>query len=702
MTGKLTITLKSDLCAGSGESTGLSVDKDLCISERGLPYIPARRLKGCLRATAEALRQYGCAEASPENICALFGSGDGDAGCLRLCDAKLSGADAMEAWLSSDDVPKEIKTDAAPLNVAKLFTYVRGQTRLEDGVAVDNSLRYTRVMDRYNALDRAKETELVAEASIFSNSEDLKKLFQYCCKATRHIGSMRNRGLGNVSMSWSEETSATGRTVEPVWTDDAHSAERVQISYTVSLDAPVTLPGCAEQSLEIPARSVIGCMASAYPDANRGDDEFRKLFLDGSVRWSSLTPMIDGKRSTPTPLMLVHLKNEGSYLNLYSAQGGAEGKKQKTLGSTYAVQSENGFELASVSSHTRYHHSHTEDGGLYMQDSLDAGMLYGGVVSAPTALAEAVCELLKAATLAFGRSRGAQYAACSIVSIAVAPEQNDTIAPAAGESVYAVLQSDLILTKGGVYDISPEAVRAALAEKLGLEGKSPDSKKDYCLYHTIGGYQQMWQMQKPQIPAVRGGSVYCFKASGGKPPRMIQLGELVQEGFGVVRVFTQEEMNGLTQVKKKPVDAKCAETDNAQVQALISALVTASSKRVALEKADAYYRKCGAKLEHGIVGRLRLMLSEAESYEDFIARIKSIKSSDENSEKEAGKGKIALAWIQGLFGVGPFSLETLFGSAKILETLQNDADASGQLKEDWKTPINVLLHTAYYDTEGAN
>ena len=54
---KLRITLRSDLCAGSGESFGNSVDTDICISDAGLPYIPARRLKGCLRAEAVQLKQ---------------------------------------------------------------------------------------------------------------------------------------------------------------------------------------------------------------------------------------------------------------------------------------------------------------------------------------------------------------------------------------------------------------------------------------------------------------------------------------------------------------------------------------------------------------------------------------------------------------------------------------------------------------------
>ena len=119
------ITLKSDLCAGSGEATGVSVDKDLCISQSGLPYIPARRIKGCLRVAAKQLQNYDCPEATNPNIDALFGTNTGIEGCLDLRNAMLPGADAMERWLQSS-VPNQLKSAATPLNVSRLFTYIRG------------------------------------------------------------------------------------------------------------------------------------------------------------------------------------------------------------------------------------------------------------------------------------------------------------------------------------------------------------------------------------------------------------------------------------------------------------------------------------------------------------------------------------------------------------------------------------------------
>ncbi len=204
MTGTIRITLKSDLCAGSGEAVGAAVNRDLCIRDSGLPYIPARRLKGCLLDAARWLESYGAADSSV--IEALFGTSTGLTGAIRVRDALLPGADAMEVWLAS--APKPLEWAAKPLNVLKLFSSVRGQTRLENGVAADGSLRYTRVLARYNALDWERETVLEASVSLSPGEtrgvsvSDMGALLEKCCLATRHIGSSRNRGLGYVKMEW--------------------------------------------------------------------------------------------------------------------------------------------------------------------------------------------------------------------------------------------------------------------------------------------------------------------------------------------------------------------------------------------------------------------------------------------------------------------------------------------------------------------
>lgn len=163
MTGVIRITLKSDLCAGSGEAAGTTVDRDICIRDSGLPCIPARRLKGCLLDTARWLEKLD--QASPSVTEAMFGTNIGTTGAIRVRDALLPGTEAMESWLLERRNPQKgvvqpLQWAAQPLNVENLFTSVRGQTRLEDGVAADSSLRTTRVLTRTNAMDWNRETEV--------------------------------------------------------------------------------------------------------------------------------------------------------------------------------------------------------------------------------------------------------------------------------------------------------------------------------------------------------------------------------------------------------------------------------------------------------------------------------------------------------------------------------------------------------------
>ena len=51
--GIFKIKLESDLCIGSGYSFAGVIDSDVCYDKFGIPFIPARRIKGDLREAAE-------------------------------------------------------------------------------------------------------------------------------------------------------------------------------------------------------------------------------------------------------------------------------------------------------------------------------------------------------------------------------------------------------------------------------------------------------------------------------------------------------------------------------------------------------------------------------------------------------------------------------------------------------------------------
>ena len=201
------ITLHSDLCAGNGESRGNAVDTDIVLTAAGLPRIPARRLKGCLRAAAGELAALG--DEAAAYTAELFGDKVGRQGCLWVGDAALPQEAAFTAWL------KQNPAWADHSRVEQLYTDVRGQTRLKDGVADDGSLRFTRVLGQYDPLDKTKALVFEAPVRLENASPEAVRLLEHCCAATRHMGTHRNRGLGNVRRTSAARASLPHRKIRP-------------------------------------------------------------------------------------------------------------------------------------------------------------------------------------------------------------------------------------------------------------------------------------------------------------------------------------------------------------------------------------------------------------------------------------------------------------------------------------------------------
>lgn len=681
---ELKLILQSDLCAGSGEATGMTVDSDICIDDYGFPYIPARRLKGVLRDAADMLCAGGAT--NKEQVNTLFGVGE-NAGLFRITDAVLPGIESLRACAA--DAPKCLERAAAPLNISRLFTSIRGQTALENGVAKKGALRYTRVLDRHNALHPGQATELTAQVELKADAN--KELFRLCCKAVRHIGSDRNRGLGNVRLELSEENAA-GKGFQPP--SVPKEGDCFRICYTLELTDPVTLPGCAEMLDEIPARSVIGCLASQY---GADTDGFADLFLNGTVRWSALTPRICDARSIPAPLSLVRLKDEGIYVNRATADPGVlMGKKSKTVDGCYLAltkqkdRNEPVARVAKANSHTVYHHSNRSR-TLYMQESLDAGMLYSGVVDVPRSLAETVLKLLCSARFSFGRSKTAQYGRCVLAEQpGIEAIANPELKLTAGTPVWVLLESDLVLSKNGVYITDPASVRTMLAEALHLEDRLPDGQKDYCQSRILGGYQAMWNLPKMQIPATRGGSLFAFCAGGEPVADIRQLGEFSQEGMGSFRVLTEDKLKDYDGAQKGRVDRR-APIDGAEAAALRKAMASAELERVFGEEVSELYRKTARRakdapqeVRKGTLGRMRQMITDAKDYNDFLKRVRSIKASDVHSDNLEPDRDKALKLAGAVWNCTCNKYRDLL------------ALVGGDSTKLWKKPMQQMIHLLYY------
>ena len=193
-TYKVQIQLLSDTLIGATEGYGAIIDKDSVFDEVGLPIIPGKRVKGILRAEAELLNKYQPIAIQPWNdnskktaIEILFGDAgitDKNTEYLSVSNFTLPDYEANKTYLKFLIQENEISRS----EVIAHFTTMRMMTRIdEDGIAENTSLRTFRVLKK----------GLVFEGELTFDSDYLDK-FKSIVALTRRIGSMRNRGLGQI------------------------------------------------------------------------------------------------------------------------------------------------------------------------------------------------------------------------------------------------------------------------------------------------------------------------------------------------------------------------------------------------------------------------------------------------------------------------------------------------------------------------
>ncbi len=192
---KVSITLIRDALIGSGEGYGDIIDSDIIFDDIGIPYIPARRIKGLLRDSAEdAINIFNTASISYLNentINKLYGNpGQTESSPISIPNFYIDDYEQNYEWLKYYSKDEEFGNFISKESIINSFTSIRRQTSLEDGVAKEHSLRTIRVLN--------KGTTFSGEIEIFDDNIELKKLLILSFKNLRKIGTKRNRGLGEV------------------------------------------------------------------------------------------------------------------------------------------------------------------------------------------------------------------------------------------------------------------------------------------------------------------------------------------------------------------------------------------------------------------------------------------------------------------------------------------------------------------------
>jgi CRISPR/Cas system CSM-associated protein Csm3 (group 7 of RAMP superfamily) len=207
----LKLTLLSPCLIGSGEGFGAVIDSDIVFDEFGIPYIPAKRIKGCLRDSAievcemfkqADIKMFVLEEEDSENkfkiVSHIFGKpGDEKPAPVYFSNLTIEGYEEIVQWMRY--LMKKYPNIITRESIINQYTELRQQTAIdEDGTAKEHSLRTIRVAK--------KGISFIGEIDIEVVNDDMIKLLYFACENLRYIGTKRNRGFGKVKCELHENS----------------------------------------------------------------------------------------------------------------------------------------------------------------------------------------------------------------------------------------------------------------------------------------------------------------------------------------------------------------------------------------------------------------------------------------------------------------------------------------------------------------
>ncbi len=535
------IELLSDLCVSDGGVYNSMLDTDVCYDRYGIPFIPAKRIRGCLRECAQELVDWG----ADINITVLFG----DKGDAEMASSVRLGNAYLDVFQELRELAREHKDNIImhPQNVLSTFTYVRTQTSVdqETGVAEDASLRSMRVIDKGLRFVSAVEVR-----------EDCFEQLAECCVVLRHMGIARTRGFGEVRVRLTERTGSAD-----LKRSHAEYKEGATIlRYEIDLQEPMickSLNGEEANTMDyIEGSKVLGLIAQRIPN------DWACFMNKGKLRCSNAYIAHKGVRYTEAPAYLFTVKNyQGRIINkLYERKAGRDirdkwDKEQKNqIRHCYYTRDNGELSIRDVVTEKRYHHRRPDDKSIgravsgkeadfYQIDSICEGQSFAGYVEGSPQQIKAVYDILvSAGNLYMGYSRTSEYGRV-ILRI------TDVELPAAEKKVSAKRFAIRLISPAIVYSdkamatTDPQELKKEILAALGISEAAEST--NYLRFTSVGGYNTTWNKRKPIVSAFDQGTALYFESPSEVELPMSEhfwIGERTSEGYGeaVIEIISDE------------------------------------------------------------------------------------------------------------------------------------------------------------------
>ena len=618
---KIKIELLSDLCSYSGETYNTIVDCDVVHDEYGLPYIPAKRIKGCIREAALELKELGLIEHYDE----IFGDKGNKEACFTLSNALLEDHKKLTNALKNF---KE-KSVVEPTKVLNEYSYTRTQTRVdyESGVALDNSLRTIRVVKKGLAFYANLNFKNNAYFDDFKNAVSIVK----------HMGVSRTRGLGLVNLTIENEENEEN--VKHVLFDEVYDDNI--ISYTIHLKSkmicksPMGNQGKSEDY--IVGSKVLGLIANSL-----GKDGYSEIANKIIVSNAYITS--DNKRCLPGRASLQKEKDQ-KYVDgkmdvvdmlYFKNEENKDDIQRNPLNASY--MSEDNV-VKSVDKEITYHHQRPvdksigratgSDGAFYQLGSMSEGQTFKGYIYCDRDVASKIKDSLsKLEEVRMGYGRNSEFG--SVDFTLDSNSQVNNTKEIINECDMLLVSDVVLYNKDGMLVADIKTLRENLNEYFGVDDIEISSP--FLKYSTIGGFNVTWGRRKQTFNALGKGSVLKIESKTGfnesyNVPHFI--GERVSEGYGEFILERTKNSDLVTVYKKDDVSNN---NDSIEDKKIINNLLVRECKKSIDESVRDIVSTIKTKDDdlNPALSKIRLAYRDKSTYEDMYKELNDLDSSNKD------------------------------------------------------------------------
>jgi CRISPR-associated protein Csx10 len=660
--------LKSDALPGQAESYGSYVDQDIKTDNFGIPYIPARRIKGILRKNASYLESW--LNYTPDEI---FGKSGMDQEFFHISNGYIEYYEELKALLRSansekldNGTQKELDIIFSKNNVTDLFTVLRTQTKInyKSGVAEDKSLRTSRLLKKglkFNFNLSISEHNFVNIDSIF---EDLDKI----CKVTLHFGSNRNRGFGHVKLNLSKKSNSEVLTLknnnfQPDKVIDgvlnSKDDDLIEVNfYLLSKEPLIITPYVGlknNTTFYIPGTMVLGALASIFIKNNEleklahQNQDFREIFLEDRVIFSNCYPINQSTnvkiRTIPVPRSLRKLKYGDKFVdliiedkplnkNINIIEGFTFNTKLSEIGNQDIFHPSTTITYHFQSSIDKSKGATTEGGQNFFQyNSVDPEYVFSGSFCGKSKYIKKLINIFKrkessSIKVRIGKSRSAQFGngILKLIDYSLKNDKNDSKLT---DKFLIYLESDLILiNENGYPDPDPMLLIEEIKARMNLKENSMTIDECFIEKVEVGGFSGIWGLPKNQYPALKKGSILSIKSKNEIDLSKINFpyfGLKINEGFGKIQIVSNFEQISLN--AKEPKKTSHSEGISNKVRnyvlKLLESYILDEIKEIAYKKVERFSQNYSSSE----LSRLKYFIVNVKKYSLFEKNLNDLSKS---------------------------------------------------------------------------